>query len=156
MKQTENIKNLTQEDVKSFLQVYTIGKARRQILEERRQHLVGELQAGAPVPLEAKSDIAKIEDRLNDQRRNMAALMLKVLDLVDLLPLDSLERKIVEMRHLNGMNWKEITIQLCMSRSYAMSRYSKALGMLLSHEAAREMVAAWKSERVTGDVQLTS
>lgn len=156
MRQTENIKNLTQEDVKSFLQVYTIGKERRQILEERRQRLISELRAAAPGPLEAESDIAKIEDRLNDQRRNMAVLMLKVLDLVDLLPLDSLERKIVEMRHLNGMDWKGITIQLCLSPSYAMSRYSKALGMLLNQEVAREMVAAWKCERVTGDVYLTS
>lgn len=156
MRQGESTEILTQEDVKSFLQVYTIGKERRQILEERRLHLIGELRSVSPGSLETEGNIARIEDRLNNQRRNMAALMLKVLDLIDLLPPDSLERRIVEMRHINGMDWKEITSHLYLSRSYAMSRYSKALEMLLDHEAAYEMVAAWKRERVTGDVHLTS
>lgn len=148
MRQIENTDFLTQEDVKSFLQVYTIGRERRQILEERLQRLVGELRAAAPGSLEAEGSIAKIEDRLNDQRRNMAVMMLKVMDLIDLLPLDSLERKLVETRHLDDMDWKEITSKLCLSRSYALSRYSKALGMLLSHEMAREIVTAWKCECV--------
>lgn len=156
MRQGESTEILTQEDVKSFLQVYTIGKERRQILEERRLRLIGELRSVSPGLLEGEGNIARIEDRLNNQRRNMAALMLKVLDLIDLLPPDSLERRIVEMRHINGMDWKEITSHLYLSRSYAMSRYSKALEMLLDHEAAHEMVAAWKRERVTWDVHLTS
>ena len=156
MRQVEDTVFLTQGDVKSFLQVYTIGRERRQILEERLQRLVGELRAAAPGSLEAEGSIAKIEDRLNDQRRNMAVMMLKVLDLIDLLPLDSLERKLVEMRHLDGMDWKGITSQLCLSRSYALSCYSKALGMLLNHEMTREIVAAWKCERVIEGGHLTS
>ena len=156
MRQEKNAEILTQEDVKSFLQVYTIGRERRQILEERRLRLIGELRAALPGPLEAESNIAKIEERLNAQRRNMAVLMLKVLDLIDLLPLDSLERQIVEMRHINGMDWKEITSHLYLSRSYAMSRYSRALETLLDHKVARKMVAAWKREHVTGDGHLSS
>ena len=156
MRQVKRTDFLTQEDVKSFLQVYTIGRERRQILEERRLRLIGELRAALSGPFEAESNIAKIEERLNAQRRNMAVLMLKVLDLIDLLPLDSLERKLVEMRHLDGMDWKGITSQLCLSRSYALSCYSKALGMLLNHEMTREIVAAWKCERVMEGEHLTS
>lgn len=146
MSQVESTENLRQEDVKSFLQVYTIGRERRQILEDRRQCQIEELGATSPGPLDAGSNLAKIEARLIAQRRDMAVLMLKVLDLVALLPLDSLERGIVEMRHIDGMDWKEITSQLFLSRSYVMSRYSRALDMLLSHEAAREIVALWKRD----------
>lgn len=149
MRLTENTDFLTQEDVKSFLQVYTIGRERRQILRERLLRLVGELRVTTPGPFEAGCSIAMIENRLNDQMRNVAVLMLKVLDLIDLLPLDSLERKIVEMRHLDGMDWKEITRQLYLSRSYVLSRYSKALGMMLSYDVTCKIVAAWKCERVT-------
>lgn len=147
----ESAKNLTQGDVKSFLQVYTIGRERRQILEDRRQRLIGELRTALPGPLDAGSNLAKIEARLIAQRRDMAVLMLKVLDLVALLPLDSLERKIVEMRHIDGMDWKEITSALYLSRSYTMSRYSKALDMLLGHEEAREIVAVWKRDHTMKD-----
>lgn len=151
MSKVESTENLTQGDVKSFLQVYTIGRERRQILENRRQCLIGELRAALPGPLDAGSNLAKIEARLIAQRRDMAVLMLKVLDLVALLPLDSLERRIVEMRHIDGMDWKGISSALYLSRSYTMSRYSRALDMLLSHEAAREIVAAWKCEHSMRD-----
>lgn len=151
MNQVESTENLTQEDVKSFLRVYTIGRERRQILEDRRQRIINELRVVSPGPLDAGSDLAKIEVRLIAQRQDMAVLMLKVLDLVDLLPLDSLERRIVEMRHIDGMDWKEITSALYLSRSYTMSRYSKALDMLLNHEAACEIVAIWKRNHTVRD-----
>lgn len=151
MSQVESTENLTQEDVKSFLQVYTIGRERRQILEDRRQRLIKELQAESPGPLEPGSNLAEIEKRLEEQLRNMASLMLKVLNLIDLLPPDSLGRRIVEMRHIDGMDWKEITSQLFLSRSYAMSRYSKALGMLAGCEAVCEIVAAWMREHSMRD-----
>ncbi len=147
----ESIKKLTQGDVKSFLQMYTIGKERRKILEDRRQRIMGELRTTPPGPLDTGSDLANIEDRLIAQHRDMAVFMLKVLDLIDLLPLGSLERRIVELRHIDGMDWKGIISTLYLSRSYVMSRYSRALEMLLSHETACEMVAAWKRGHMRGD-----
>ena len=58
MRYEKNTEILTQEDVKSFLQVYTIGKERRQILEERRLHLIGELRSVSPGSLEGEGNIA--------------------------------------------------------------------------------------------------
>lgn len=49
--------------------------------------------------------ISEVEDRIEEQREEMAKAVLNVIDLIDVLPANSTERTVVEMRHIDCRGW---------------------------------------------------
>ena len=112
----------TREAVKEYLQQYHMARERRRMLERRHDVLARELRAPAPgstymtMPAShpaADSEgavsvvfrLAEVEDRIEAQRAAMGRAVTMVMDLIDLLPENSMERTVVELRHIDCKKW---------------------------------------------------
>ena len=118
-------KNPEREAVKGYLQQYHDAKTKKRILEERHRTLSADLRdpgvgsAYRTMPTGKKQAreggavslvyrIAEVEDRIAKQRDAMAKAVLHVMDMIDLLPQNSTERTVVEMRHIDCKPWDQI------------------------------------------------
>ena len=156
MSKKATAKDLGREAVKRYLQQYHAAQKKKRILENRHSTLLRELQAPSvgspfrtiPTSKPAKTDgavsvvfrIAEVEDRIEQQREEMAKAVLQVMDLIDLLPQNSIERNIVELRHIDCMAWDKIAESIYMSRSNVFNYYNAALDTLLSYKRAEKLV----------------
>ena len=145
------------EAVKEYLQQFHMARERKRILERRHDNLVRELKAPAlgsayrTMPTkrtQANSDgavsvvfrIAEVEDRIDEQREAMERTVLQVMDLIDLLPQNSIERTVVELRHIDCKKWERICQEVHMSRSRVNDYYNAALEIILENKRARRLV----------------
>lgn len=151
--------NPERDAVKEYLQQYHDAKIKKRILEERRCALSADLrnpgitsscrqiprskaQAHESGAVSLVYRMAEIEDRIVQQQDAMAAAVLHVMDMIDLLPPSSMERTIVEMRHIDCKPWEQIAKAVHMSRSRVFDYYNAALDKLLS---------CGRTERLLGD-----
>lgn len=148
MNDTTPARNITRDDVRHCLEQYRSGEVWCQVLEERRRNIIGELRAaheefvGGPAPL-----VDEIEAMWVTEQRETEASMLRALDLMTLLPPGSAEREIVELRHIHGLQWKEIAASLFLARSNIFRHYNAALDMLARHERVSEIMKKFQPER---------
>lgn len=141
--------NPERDAVKEYLQQYHDAKIKKRILEERHRNLSADLRnpgvaSSCKVTPAAKGQaheggavslvyrIAEVEDRIAAQQDAMASAVLHVMDMIDLLPPSSMERTIVEMRHIDCKPWEQIARAVHMSRSRVFDYYNAALDKLLS------------------------
>lgn len=149
------------EAVKSYLQQYHTAKQKKRILEERRRTLAAELRGPSTPPYMAMPtskpvhpdgagavvfQIADVEERIEAQQAEMARAVQNVMDLIDLLPMGSMERTVVEMRHIDSRKWERIAREVHMSRSRVIDYYNAALDTLASHEKSREVIELGKAQ----------
>ena len=143
--------------VKEYLQQFHMERERKRILERRHDNLVRELKAPTlgsayrTMPIrrtQANSDgavsvvfrIAEVEDRIDEQREAMERTVLQVMDLIDLLPQNSMERTVVELRHIDCKKWERICQEVHMSRSRVNDYYNAALEIIMENKRARRLV----------------
>lgn len=148
--------------VKEYLQQYHVAQQKKRILEERHRTLYNELRAPAPgstfrtMPASKGQNtdgavsvvyrIAEVEDRIDKQREEMAKAVLNVMDMIDLLPTGSIERTVVEMRHIDCMPWDRIADAIYMSRSNVFNYYNAALDRLLECKRTGKLVGEFSGE----------
>ena len=147
---------LGREAVKEYLQQYHTAVGKKRILEERHRVLSSELRAPStgsafrltPPIKPTKTDgsvsvvfrISEVEDRIEEQREEMAKAVLNVMDLIDVLPANSTERTVVEMRHIDCRGWDKIAEALYMSRSNVFNYYNAALDKILENKRNRKLL----------------
>lgn len=157
----------TREAVKEYLQQYHMARERRRMLERRYDVLARELRAPAPgstymtMPASypaADSEgavsvvfrLAEVEDRIEAQRAAMGRAVTMVMDLIDLLPENSMERTVVELRHIDCKKWERICKEVHMSRSRVNDYYNAALDTILSNKRAQKLVQDFEQDRGHG------
>lgn len=96
----------------------------------------GEDEGAAEIVLK----MSEIEDKIYKQQEEIEQAIVCVMDILDELPWDSLEREICEMRHIDTKPWQEIQDGIPMSRSQCYKRYNGAVAMLLSKEKIERMI----------------
>ena len=153
---------LEREAVKRYLQQYHAAKQKKRILEERRRTLSAELRGPSTAPAfratpSAKPvhpdgagtlvfQIADVEERIEAQQSKMAKAVQNVMDLIDLLPIGSMERTVVEMRHIDSRKWERIASEVHMSRSRVIDYYNAALDTLAANEKSVEVIGLGKAQ----------
>lgn len=154
----------TREAVKEYLQQYHMARERRRMLERRHDVLARELQAPAPGstymtmptshPITDREGavsvvfrISEVEERIEAQRAAMGRAVTMVMDLIDLLPENSMERTVVELRHIDCKKWERICKEVHMSRSRVNDYYNAALDTILSNERAQKLVQDFEQVR---------
>lgn len=153
---------LEREAVKRYLQQYHAAKQKKRILEERRRTLSAELRGPSTAPAframpSAKPvhpdgagtlvfQIADVEERIEAQQSEMAKAVQNVMDLIDLLPIGSMERTVVEMRHVDSRKWERIASEVHMSRSRVIDYYNAALDTLAANEKSVEVIGLGKAQ----------
>ena len=154
---------LGREAVKEYLQQYHTAVGKKRILEERHRVLSSELRAPStgsafrltPPTKPTKTDgsvsvvfrISEVEDRIEEQREEMAKAVLNVMNLIDVLPANSTERTVVEMRHIDCRGWDKIAEALYMSRSNVFNYYNAALDKILENKRNRKLLEEYMARK---------
>ena len=156
---------LEREAVKRYLQQYHAVKQKKRILEERRRTLSAELRGPSTAPAFRAMPSAKpvhpdgagalvfqiedVKERIEVQQAEMAKAVQNVMDLIDLLPIGSMERTVVEMRHIDSRKWERIASEVHMSRSRVIDYYNAALDALAANEKSVEVIGLGKAQGKT-------
>ena len=70
-----------------------------------------------------------------------------VMDLIDVLPANSTERTVVEMRHIDCRGWDKIAEALYMSRSNVFNYYNAALDKILENKRNRKLLEEYMARK---------
>lgn len=84
--------------------------------------------------------IAEIEERIEEQNVETNQALMNVLEIMDFLPAESMERTILEYRHIDRLTWRKICGATNYSRSRAADYYNKGIEKLLTFQEVRERI----------------
>ncbi len=90
--------------------------------------------------------ISDIENRILGQKREIDSAIAQVMDILDYLPIHSIERQICELRHIDFKPWREISAEIPMSRSQVYRKYRMALDALLENQRVQAMMEGYEGE----------
>ena len=77
----------------------------------------------------------------------MAKAVLHVMDMIDILPQNSMERTVVEMRHIDCKPWEKIAQAVHMSRSRVFDYYNAALDKILENKRNRKLLEEYMARK---------
>lgn len=90
--------------------------------------------------------ISDIEERILNQKREIDLAITQVMDILDYLPIHSIERQICELRHIDFKSWGAISAEIPMSRSQVYRRYRMALDALLENQRVQVVMKEYEGE----------
>lgn len=90
--------------------------------------------------------ISEIEDRIIEQKREIDLAIAQVMDILEYLPINSIERQICELRHIDFKPWGVISTEIPMSRSQVYRRYKMALDTLLANQRVQAVMKEYEGE----------
>lgn len=142
-------------------QYYRAAKRRRQ-LEDRLQNICEEMNAPiggmnySPINVSggrvSQGSAAftfrksEIETRIEEQKKQIEADLLKIMDILDYLDAASDERMILELYYIDRLPWKEIQQRANMSRSTAFDYRDKGVEKLLTFKRVRAIIKKYAEE----------
>lgn len=143
--------------LKRYLSQYYRAKQRKRILEDRLNEIRAEIQHpsirssssnGLPTGRRISSGAAaltfreaEIEDRIQQQREHEATAILNIMDILDFLPPDSMEKNILELRHIDCLSWNAIIRSVHLTRSPCNEYYNRGLEKLLTFKKVHSILA---------------
>lgn len=149
--------------LKKYLGQYYSARRRKRQLEIRlqtfRQEMVGTRgMQYSPVPHSQTNSVGdgpasmviramEIEDQIKTQKEEMANAMLNVMKMMDFLPADSMERTVLEYRHIDCLSWKQVCEEVHLSRSTANDYYDKGIDKLLTYKKVQKMISDFSTDK---------
>lgn len=98
--------------------------------------------------------LTEVEEKIVEQIKVVAEAQSRVMEIIEYIPIHEVERQILELRHIDMMNWYDIAEEIPMSRAQCHRRYNEALETLLQYPEVMEKVEkaepeydAWISAR---------
>lgn len=126
MAKTERSQAAERRLLKKYLTRFFRAKEKQNILRRRAAAIRAEL-----------GEASEIEARIQAQAALAQQSALEVLDVLDLLPEDSTERTILELRHLDCKPWREINRAVYLTASPCYQYYNQGLDALLATDKVR-------------------
>lgn len=149
----ENQKRL----LKQYLGQYYNSRTKKKQLESRlrifRENMVGTKgMQYSPVPRSRTNSVGQgpatsvirameIEERIESQKAEMTKAMLNVMAIMDYLPADSTERLIMEYRHIDCLNWKQVCKETNLTRTPCNKYYNDGIKKLLEFKKVQKILA---------------
>lgn len=127
--------------LKHYLTRFHRSKINRYILTDRL--------AAVREKLKDEEFARQIEDQIRDQDREADRAMSEVVEIAALLPPDSYERVIIELRHIDEKSWKAIQKTLHLTASPCYEHYKRGLEALLENQGIRERLGLKPLENST-------
>lgn len=147
--------------LKRFLSQYYRAKDKQAVLRARLASLQAELrhpgvsvppQDGIPVKGGVSNGaasltfkIADIEERIQRQIEIEARSIIDIMDVIEFLPADTIERDILEYRHIDCKPWDKIMDCVHLTRSPCFEYYNKALDKLLTYKKVRVTLSEFEA-----------
>lgn len=148
--------------LREYLGQYYASRVKKRQLEERlrtfRQEMVGaraiqysatptsRTNAVGDGPASVVIRAMEIEDQIKAQQKEMAKTMLNVMKIMDFLPKKSMERIVLEYRHIDCLSWKQITKETHYSRAMANNYYNQGIDKLLEFKKVQRILGEFASE----------
>lgn len=140
--------------LKKYLGQYYRAKIKRKQLEIRLKNFREEMAGTqgvrySPVPGgQSGSQISstenavmramEIEGKIVKQQAQVQKAMLAVMGFMDFLPIDSVERSVLEYRHIDCLPWKFIIARMSYSKASCHNYYNAGIDMLLGYVKVQE------------------
>lgn len=140
-----------QEEVLKYLlgRIYRADKHKNQLDARLKNIAERRLMENLPAedePTSIRYWISDIECRILDQKKEIDQAIAQVMDIINYLPINSIERQICELRHIDFKPWGAISAEIPMSRSQVYKRHRNALKILLSNQRIQSMTAEYEGE----------
>lgn len=84
--------------------------------------------------------VMEFEERIAKQQAQVQKSMLAVVEFMDFLPIDSVERSVLEYRHIDCMSWKQICKEMCMTKTPCFRYYNKGIDELINKNEAVQIL----------------
>lgn len=143
--------------LKNYLNQYYIVRMKRIQLEERLKNIKAEMATPiggygySPVNYGGKNKVglgaasfvyrlSDIETRIEEQKNQIEKALLKVMDIMDFLAENSIERMILELRFIDCKNWTSIEREMHLSRRACFNYQDKALEKLLEYKKVKTII----------------
>lgn len=150
--------------LKQYLGQYYKAKSKKRQLEIRlrnfreemsgingKQHYfsvpAGKTNKISDTPASTAIRAAEIEERIEAQKAEMSAAMLNVMAVMDFLPGNSIERMILEYRHIDCMSWNQLIREVNFSRTTANDYYNEGVKMLLTFKKVRKLIVEYTERK---------
>lgn len=123
--------------LKAYLQQYSTALRQRDAIKRRAAAFAAKTGPAA----EAMSA------RLEKQQKQLTRAIQATADAIELLPPTSLERAVIEMRHIDCASWTKIANRLYISRSTAFNYYNRGLERMLENKTVRQRVRKYARQK---------
>lgn len=120
--------------LKKYLTRYYRAKDKRSILQGRLRALQRDLDRGGFMP---PCSVPQIEAKIQRQTEAAEKSVLEIMDLLELLPAESTERTILELRHIDCKTWEKIYRAVYLTRTPCFRYYNRGLDTLLGMSEVR-------------------
>ena len=92
--------------------------------------------------------LAGIEDRIEEQKKEIENAIVRVMDILDYLPVHSIEREICELHYIDGKKWEEVEAIIPVSETHCFRKRQKAFELLLKYPRIQKMTEDAEEEYV--------
>lgn len=90
---------------------------------------------------------SEIETRIEEQKKQIEADLLKIMDILDYLDPASDERIVLELYYIDRLSWDKVQEKAHMSRSTCYEKRDKGIEKLLTFKRVRAIVRKYAEER---------
>lgn len=145
-----------------YLSQYKYCILKKKTLENRRNEIIKEFSSpfgevrldGMPkknsnsVGCAAISfQLDKIDTRIKEQMETSMKILVNIMNVVDLLPENSIERAIIENRYIDRYNWDRVCRENHISRTPATKNWRKGLYTLLKFKKVKQIIEEYRNEQ---------
>lgn len=85
--------------------------------------------------------MAGIEDELYDQKKALADAYVEVMDIIDFIPAATVERRIFELRYIDGMGMRDVADRIMLHFTNAYEKHNRTIDQLLTYEFIQEKIS---------------
>lgn len=89
----------------------------------------------------------EIQERIIEQKEGLARSILLIMDLMNILPEYSLEREIVELRHIDCKDWYDICEIVSLTRTPCNAHYNAGMEQILSSKRGKEILRGYQEKK---------
>ena len=89
--------------------------------------------------------VREIEECVEKQRAKTNQAILNVMKIMDFLPMDSMERIILEYRHIDRLSWRQICRATNYSRTSATTYYNRGVDKLLTFGKVLQIIGEFST-----------
>lgn len=147
-----------------YLYQYKCCISRKKALERRRKDIIREFDhplsgvsydgmprgGGGSVGCAAISfRLDEINTKIKEQMEKSVKVLAEIMDIIDFLPENSMERAIIEHRYIDRLRWWQICKEENISRTPATNYWRKGLYELLEFKKVQEILTEYK--KTTGE-----
>lgn len=100
------------------------------------------------------ADLTEIEGKIVDQMKAVSEAKLRVMEIIEFIPIHEVSRQILELRHIDLLDWYQIAEEIPMSRQKCSKHHREALEALLEYPEIQAKVKAaepdytkWKAKK---------